>query len=89
MTEAAAPPPPRRDQRAGATVVGVAGELLVTLGVLILLFLGWQLWFNNVVSSATQKNAADDLSEQWDVTPTAASTSTPDPANPGDRHVRA
>jgi sortase A len=88
MTEAAAPTPPaRREGRARLSVVGVAGEVLVTLGVLVLLFLGWQLWFNNVVSSASQKNAADELSEQWDVS--ATPTSTPDPENPGDPVVMA
>lgn len=47
-------------------VVGVVGEIFVTFAVLIFLFLGWQLWFNNVVASADQKSAADGLSAQWD-----------------------
>ena len=35
---------------AGAvSVVGVLGELLITAGVFVLLFLGWQLWFNDLV----------------------------------------
>lgn len=63
-------------------MIGVAGEVLVTFGVLILLFLGWQLWFNNVVSSASQKDAADTLSKQWDATPVP--TPSVKPTNPGD-----
>lgn len=35
---------------AGARFVGVAGELLVTLGGLVLLFLVWQLWWTDVES---------------------------------------
>ena len=31
-------------------VAGCAGELLVTLGVLLLLFAAWQLWWTDVVS---------------------------------------
>ena len=32
-----------------ASVVGVLGELLITAGVLVLLFLGWQLWLNDII----------------------------------------
>ena len=71
-----------RVRRKPSTVVGVLGEVLITAGVLILLFLGWQLWFNNVVSTATQKAAADELSQEW-----ASAAPTPDPQetrDPGD-----
>jgi sortase A len=81
MSEAATQPLVRRRRRKRITVVGVLGEILVTTGVVILLFLGWQLWFNNVVSSSAQKNVADGLSAQWQATPTAtAEPSTPAPA---------
>ncbi|MCA0295754.1 MAG: class E sortase [Actinobacteria bacterium] len=33
-------------------VVGLLGELLVTLGAVLLLFVGWQLWWTDVVSDA-------------------------------------
>ncbi len=33
-------------------VAGLLGELLVTLGVVLLLFVGWQLWWTDVVSDA-------------------------------------
>ncbi|HEV7742578.1 MAG TPA: hypothetical protein VGO65_09180, partial [Pseudolysinimonas sp.] len=35
--------------RRRVSVVGVLGELLITAGVFVLLFLGWQLWFNDLV----------------------------------------
>ena len=58
------PRTPRRRKR--VTVVGVLGELLVTAGVLVLLFLGWQLWFNDIVVGAQQQTAADQLAEEWE-----------------------
>jgi len=79
----------RRPRRKRVTVVGVFGEVLMTGGVVVLLFLGWQLWFNNVVSSNEQRSVADDLSEEWATTPpteaataTAGPTTAPDPGTP-------
>jgi sortase A len=46
-------------------VVGVLGELLVTAGVLILLFLGWQLWWNDAIMASQQSEAASALSSEW------------------------
>jgi sortase A len=43
----------------------VLGEILVTLAVLILLFQGWKIWFNDIVYGASQTSAAVDLSESW------------------------
>ena len=63
-------------------MIGVLGEILITLGVAILLFLGWQLWFNNLVSTATQEGTANELSREWE-----AAAPTPDPeqtADPGE-----
>src|SRR3712207_2672937 len=55
-----------RRRRSRISVVGVLGELLVTAGVLVLLFLGWQLWFNDIVVGAQQQTAADQLTEEWE-----------------------
>jgi len=43
----------------------VLGELLITAGVLVLLFLGWQVWWNNLVMSGQQSSAAASQSKQW------------------------
>lgn len=48
------------------TIVGVIGELLITAGVLVMLFLGWQLWLNDIIQAEEQQNVADDVSETWD-----------------------
>ncbi|MFK3668646.1 class E sortase [Leifsonia aquatica] len=67
--------PPRRP-----TVVGVLGELLITAGVLVLLFLGWQMWWNNLVVDRQQSSAAASQSQQWidDAIKAPRPTPTPD-----------
>lgn len=56
----------RRRARKRLNVVGIFGELFITGGVLILLFLGWQLWFNDIVFGNSQRNSAEELSTQWE-----------------------
>ncbi|MCX7522745.1 class E sortase [Microbacterium sp. STN6] len=67
MTDPREPSPGAGERRASArlSVVGLIGELLITAGVLVALFLGWQLWWNNVVSSSAQERAATSQSERW------------------------
>lgn len=55
------------------------GELLVTAGVLVLLFLGWQLWWNDWLVAGAQSNAAQQLSRAWEHSP---STQAPEPLEP-------
>jgi len=43
----------------------VLGELLITGGVLVFLFLGWQLWFNDLVAGGQQRSEALELRERW------------------------
>jgi sortase A len=57
--------PEAAPRRRRASAVGVIGELLVTAGVLVLLFLGWQLWWNDAIMAGQQSSAASDLSTQW------------------------
>ncbi len=47
-----------------AAVRGV-GELLITLGLLLLLFVAWQLWWTDVVADAQQEQIATDLRDGW------------------------
>jgi sortase A len=44
--------------------VGVLGELLITLGVLLLAFLGWQLWWTDVVADRAQAQVVEE--QGWD-----------------------
>ena len=46
-------------------VVGWAGELLVTLGVLLLLFAAWQLWWTDVVADRAQAQIVQTLERDF------------------------
>ncbi|WP_091180839.1 class E sortase [Paramicrobacterium humi] len=71
-TGTAARPRPR------ASVLGVFGELLITAGVLVLLFLVWQLWLNDVIVRAQQDEVAQQRSQHW------VDEAAGEPAPPGD-----
>lgn len=45
---------------------GLLGELLVTLGVVLLLFVGWQLWWTDVTSDADSAQVVDSLQAGFD-----------------------
>jgi len=64
----------RHRPRRRATVVSVLGELLITAGVLVLLFIGWQQWLNDKVVAAEQYQQAAGLSEQLQSAGQAAPT---------------
>lgn len=44
-----------------ARLVSVAGELLITVGVLVLLFLAWELWWTGLDAERDRDDAADEL----------------------------
>jgi sortase A len=58
-------------------VIGIAGELLITAGVLVFLFLAWQLWLNDIVVGDQQRADAVQLGQSWD--PGGSVVRTPDP----------
>lgn len=47
-------------------IAGLLGELLVTIGVVLLLFVGWQLWWTDVVSDADAAQVVAQLQQQAD-----------------------
>lgn len=53
------------------SVLGVLGELMITLGVVILLFVGWQLWWTDAVSDRAQASIAGHLQDSWPETSSA------------------
>jgi len=55
-------PAPRRR----ASVIGILGELLVTAGVLTLLYVGWQLWIGDLIYGAQRHAAGQELSQEWE-----------------------
>jgi sortase A len=62
----------------GRLVVRTVGELLVTAGALVLLFVVWQLWWTDVQASATADQALEQLQQSF-AEPDPAAPS-PDPA---------
>ncbi len=46
-------------------VLGVVGELLITFGVVVLLFLAWQLWVNDAIQTTQQQAATSELEKEW------------------------
>jgi len=72
--------PPRRRRRRRMSVVGVIGEILVTAGVFVLLFLGWQLWLQDIIVGNQQQHQAETLTHKWQreaKAPTKPAASTP------------
>ncbi|MFD5224059.1 class E sortase [Microbacterium sp. NPDC058342] len=59
-------PAPRRGR---ATVTGVLGELLLTAGVLVLLFVSWQMWIGDIIIGAQNNEKGAELSQQWAAEP--------------------
>jgi sortase A len=65
-----------------AVVRGI-GELLITLGVVVLLFLVWQLWWTDVVAGRSQERLTDQLQRSWTTTaqqPVGSKPAVDDPA---------
>lgn len=56
---------PGRRPRRRVSVIGLIGELFITAGVLVFLFLGWQLWLNDLIVGAQQNKASAHLAQSW------------------------
>lgn len=64
-----------------AIAVGVFGEILITAGVFVLLFIGWRFSIQGLILSGEQDSQSTTLSEGWNTTGSStASTSGPTPA---------
>jgi sortase A len=74
----------RATPRRKVSVVGILGELFITAGVLVLMFLGWQVWLGNLIDGNAQKNESVALSQTWNKgqAPAAVSNERPDPGPP-------
>lgn len=63
----------RASSRPFTAAVGVIGELLLTAGVLVLLFVGWQVWWTDVTAEGAQSRVVTQLERDFSrasVTPT-------------------
>lgn len=56
---------PSRKKR-HTTFFGVVGEILITLGVLLLLFVAWQLWWTDVLGERAYDTERATLAQEWD-----------------------
>ena len=80
MSTLAAPPRHSRGPGTSATstvvfgTIGVVGELLITLGVLLLAFLAWQLWWTDVEGNRAQAQVVEQLGWQSPAPTSSAST---------------
>lgn len=68
----------RRRGRAISRLVGVTGELLITLGVIVALYAVWELWWTNLEAGRVQEAAVEQLAEGFDSGP---ETAEPPPAD--------
>jgi sortase A len=53
------------ESRRSVSFFGIFGELFITAGIIVLLFLFWQTWVNNIVVSHAQREEALQLSQEW------------------------
>lgn len=58
------------------TATRVTGELFITVGVVVLLFLAWQLWGTGLVTSRAQDGLRGQLDQQFAATPPGGSATT-------------
>lgn len=68
----------RRAQRRRVSPFTVFGELLITAGVLVLLFVVWQMWINDAIEGSRNNAIGQELSEQW-----ASAADGTEPLDPG------
>jgi len=58
--------------------LGVLGELLITAGVIVLLFLGWQQWLNDLIVGSQQHALSVQQSQTWNKAPGPTKAPQPD-----------
>lgn len=52
--------------RRRASVTGVIGEVLLTAGVLVFLFVAWQMWIGDLIGAARNTAEAQTLAQEWE-----------------------
>ncbi|WP_380277658.1 class E sortase [Kitasatospora purpeofusca] len=75
---------PRPKESVAVVLARFLGELCITLGLVMLLFVSYQLWWTNVQADAAADGARSQLEEQFDAAAPApaAGQPAPDPAKP-------
>ncbi|WP_345801006.1 class E sortase [Microbacterium sp. AZCO] len=90
MDEESGGPPRERARtrpRRRASFVGVLGEVLITAGVVVLLYVAWQMWVGDLIYGAERSAQAQEYSDSWQQeyeaqhpSPSSSESSTPAPA---------
>jgi sortase A len=62
--------------------LGITGDLLVTAGALLLLFVGWQLWWTDVTANRAQSATVDTLTRDFTATPPSTTPPTTEKPTP-------
>lgn len=75
-------PLPRPKESKGVLAARLVGELCITLGLVMLLFVSYQLWWTNVQADASANSARSKLEQQWGGATTPA-PGQPVPKDPG------
>jgi sortase A len=58
-------PRPQPSPRHRTSVIGVIGEVLITAGVITLLYVVWQLWIGDMIYGAERNATGQELSQTW------------------------
>ena len=81
---------PRARPRRRVSVIGVIGELLITAGVITLLYVVWQLWVGDLIYGAERNATGHELSESWALEyPLPTASAAPDDTEAPDEPVTA
>ncbi len=59
----------RSPRRSRATFTSVLGELLLTAGVVVLLFVAWQMWIGDIIIGAQSNSEGNAVSAAWEQQP--------------------
>ncbi|MDQ1486874.1 MAG: sortase [Actinomycetota bacterium] len=69
-----ATPPP---QHPGYAVIRVIGEVLITLGIVVFLFIAYELWFTGLFTARAQSNLKEQLKVRWATTAPVVPSASP------------
>src|SRR5690606_15331708 len=56
---------PGARRRRGASVISVFGELLITAGIIALLYVSWQMWIGDWIIGSQKQAEATELTQSW------------------------
>ncbi|MFT4214414.1 MAG: class E sortase [Microbacterium sp.] len=81
--ETPAEQPAVRARHRRTSFVGVIGEILITVGVVALLYVTWQMWIGDIIIGTQKQAEASAISESW-AHPTTSATPAPTPTESAD-----